>query len=646
MKRNVAAALLLAVAVPGVGLAQEQTVQQQFDAAAAARDAANWPEALRLFEALEARTRNPRTLALVRLRRGGVLIELGRLDEAETAIRQGLSALPADDAALNFDRFFALLNLGRLSEQQLDYPEALRRYREAIAVPVEETDRLIARRGLIQTQMFTDAAAALAEADSALQAAASGTAGRGVMGQLRTLKGRVLLNMGRFQDARRELEEAQRLLGGLTDRVDRADLIARSDLAIAALLEGRREDARRYLAYTGAGRFERGYIGLQSWQLPQCGDEVGTADVAVIEAYVTPDGSVGGVVPIYASRPGPSALIFARAVGRWLFSAEGANALPALFRSVVRVEVRCSDSDVLDRYDWGADDAIRRLAAVDAAWSAALSRATGQSPTSLRQALTARAGALPPRDTLAFLLALADKAGVPAAERETLLRRALPIVGELGLPADVLAATAMAIGREQMRQRPPARRSDPPDYDGLLALPQIARSAEAMAYVRLAEARRHYAFGELDQAAAIAAAARSLPEARTPGPLATQALEVEMAVAAARGNPDAARAAHAAMGPRADRCGLPVYRTRVAASSADFPREAQRWGFEGWALSTVTVDSNGRVVQARTSAAYPPFVFGDASRAIAERSPHARNYSPDGAPCPGASANVTFRLPG
>jgi len=643
-----AGAILLALVVPGSALGQEPTIQQRFDAATAAQDAGNWQQALRLLEALESRVgnRNLRTLALIRVRKGTVLFELGRFPEARAAVQLGLPGLPVNDASLNEDRFLGLLSLGRIAEHELDYPAALAQYRLAAAIPVRNSVRLLAYRGIVQTQTFTDAPAALRDVDIALQlAATTGEQRRPLTGQLRTLKGRALLNLGRYREARLELEEAQRRLGGLTQRVDRADVLARSDLAIAALLDRRPNDARRYLAYTGAGRFERGSIGVGSRDMPDCGPELAPDDVAVIEATVTADGSVVSVMPVYASRQGPSAFIFARAVSRWLFDPEGAQAVPALFRSAVRIEIRCSKTT--DPHDWSPDGAKAWLAALDQSWATVLSHSPARSTDALRAELARHDSAAAParREVLPLLLLLADRPGVPAPEREAFLRRALSVASEIDLPPGVIAAIACAILMERTRQAGISERFQSPDFAGILSLAEVARSPETAAYVRLAQARHHYVMNRLDEAAAIAAAVRALPAGQAPGPLATQALEIEMAVQGARGNLAAARAARAQMGPDAERCGLPAPRRRLGASSADFPNDAMRWGFEGWAASEVMVAPNGEVVESRTVAAYPPFVFGDASRRIADRSRHHQTFAADHAPCPGAGLTVHFRLP-
>jgi tetratricopeptide (TPR) repeat protein len=191
------AALLGATAVAAQTPAQP-TAQQQFDAASSALAADNWAEALRLFQALESRTREPRTLAIVRVREGSALVGLGRFDEAAALLRTSLPLLPEGDASLDEDRYTGLLTLGGIAERGLDYEEALRQYRLAAAVRLPELDKLPARRGIIQTLLFSDPDAALREADAALSIVTQDRGNEQLEGTLQTLKGRALLNLGRY----------------------------------------------------------------------------------------------------------------------------------------------------------------------------------------------------------------------------------------------------------------------------------------------------------------------------------------------------------------------------------------------------------------------------------------------------------------
>ena len=618
MKAWIAAAILAGAGTASAAVQPPQpgAVQQQFDAATAALDAGAWPEALRLLEALETRVRNPRSLAIVRTRKATVLIELGRLDEATEALRVSLPLLPADDPSLSADRYSGLLALGGIAERRFDYAEALRQYRLAVAVPVSEIDKLTARRGLIQTQLFSDPEAALREADAALAVlAAAAPRDRALQGSLQTLKGRALLNLARFAEARVELERSTRLLGDLTLRVDRADLLARSDLALAALLSHREDDARRYLAYTGAGRFERGALELTGLsEIPRCGGDLVPEDVAVIQAGVADDGSVAYAMPIYASRRGASALAFARAVANWSFDRESVARIPPFLRSVARFELRCTTVAPRDVHAENSFAAPARMAAADPAWETMLRRLSIGGLVTLRQELAAldRAAAPDPHSLLPVLVMLSRHGSVPRDEREMLLRRALPLAARQPNSAPLVASIALAIGFERSSQGPRTRR-DRPDFDALLAMPEVRDSPRAGAEIRLAQGRRLFADKEDARALALAAAVRDMPGLTRDDPLRAQALELIVAVQAARGDVAGARAAHEAIGPRARPCGLWPRQTGFGVSDADFPRDALRWGFEGWGMNELSVAADGSVAEARTLVAYPAFVFGAAA---------------------------------
>ena len=649
--RRAALALLCALAMPTMAGAQQPrpTVQQQFDAAEAAMQARNWADALRLLDALEARTgSNARTVGLVRVRRGIALVGLGRPDEAAEAIRLGLPALSATDATLSADRFRALLHLGLIAEQGLDYPEALRNYRLADALAISDVERLQLRRGMIQTQLFTDVEAALAEADATLRMVAAGAPdNRSLAGEVHTLKGRALLNLGRFAEARRELETAMRLLGNLTLRVDRADLIARSDLAIAALLAGDAEAARRYLAYTGAGQFERGYLTVTNTEPVQCGSGVAPEDVAVVEIFVAADGSVASAKPIYASRQGPSAVLLARTVRRWAFDARGTGAIPDLFRSVVRLEVRCSRLPPPGR-PIEDDAALDRLAAADPAWARAIEERRDRPAPGLREELARieRSEPASPRAVLPLVVLLAGRAEPSHVEREGLYRRALTIAAGLSAPPQVLASIALAIAVEQQAQREDRSVGySVTAYDGVLALPEIRGSPEAAAHVQLARARLLYWRGEAGQALALAAAVRAMPNLQSGDPLIAGALEIERVVHAGRGNREAARAAVESIGPGAERCGLWPRRLPLSVSSRDFPDDALRWGFEGFASAEMEIAETGRLTGTRTLFAYPPFVFGPSAARLAMRTSYEPSYIVGGGACALDRQTVFFRLP-
>ena len=117
-----------------------------------------------------------------------------------------------------------------------------------------------------------------------------------------------------YAEALDELRRAKDRLGGMSTRVDLADIVARSDLGIAALLAGREDEARRALAYAGAGYQQTGFDPGGRMEPPPCGNGLEPGDVAVVEFSIRNDGSVGYATPIYSSRHGEVAIAFAAAV--------------------------------------------------------------------------------------------------------------------------------------------------------------------------------------------------------------------------------------------------------------------------------------------------------------------------------------------
>lgn len=133
--------------------------------------------------------------------------------------------------------------------------------------------------------------------------------------------------------------------GGLTHRTSLDDVAARSDTAIVAVLAGDDADAKRYLAYTGAGRVPKEGFGYgASMRPPPCegGEGLRPDDVGVVEFSIDPDGNVIGAQPIYASRQGGGALTFAKAVSDWYWSPEDLKSIPPFYRTLTRLELRCS----------------------------------------------------------------------------------------------------------------------------------------------------------------------------------------------------------------------------------------------------------------------------------------------------------------
>jgi tetratricopeptide (TPR) repeat protein len=649
-----AAAATAALAASAAAASQQpaarapQSIQQQFDAATAAYEAGRFAEALTVLEALERRlAATPRSLAIVRVRRGQTLHRLDRNAEAEPILRAALPLLPAADASLSEDRFLGYLSLARISELRLDYREAAAQYRTAAAVDVPPDIKLALYRGLVQTQMFHDAPAALAAADEALRIAAATDPNDGeIRGTLRTLRGRVLLNMGRIPEARRELERATESLGGLGRRVNLRDITARSDLAIAALLARDPEAARRYLALTGAGRMERSMLPLTSrTPLPRCGAGLAPTDVAVLELAIRSDGTVAAATPVYASAQGDAAVRLARAALDWAWLPEQLKDMDPLFRAGVRMEVRCSN------WVGAGDESWAREREEAARWSAATSFPIEVRPARNLTVAEMRAdlAAAETRHSVASphllrpLVRLGWREDLPASERVGLIERALTIAIAARAPASYVAGLAISLAhaREEKDGRGGAS-----EFVALMDFPRLLNDPATAAEIYASAFDRLYSLGRERDAAAMLARLEAVP-GLAPDHSARIDLAARRAVlAAAAGSPGPA-AAFPAGSPSADSvCRVPPRRRRGTSSGDDFPNDAARWGFEGFAAAEAQVGDTGRPEKVRTVLAYPPFVFGEAAQGIVERFRFDPAAAPGGSACATVNQRVLFRLPG
>ncbi|HEY0012888.1 MAG TPA: hypothetical protein VGB79_08565 [Allosphingosinicella sp.] len=650
-----AATALAAAAAAAAASAQQparpaQTVQQQFDAASAASEAGRFAEALAILEALEQRlagARQPGSLAIVRVRKGEALIRLNRIAEAETALRASLPLLAAGDASLNEDRFLGYTALARVAELRLDYREAAAQYRTAAAIDVEPVVKLAVYRGLIQTQMFHDAPAALAAADEAIRLAAEVAPGDGeVEGPARTLRGRVLLNMGRIPEAREELERATRRLGGLGTRVNLRDIIARSDLAIAALLAGDRDEARRYLALTGAGRMPAADIPIaNNLSVPRCGNGLSPTDVGVVELSLREDGSVAFATPVYASVQGDAAVRLARAALAWSWRPEQVAALEPIFRSGVRVEMRCTNAlEHSSEYAAETRETMARWSAangVETEFSPARSLTRPQMQAELAAA-EAQHGASSPH-LLRHLLRLAAHDGLPAAEKAQLLERALPIAAAARAPGPYVAAIAMDLAGARADR--PRGGSYGDELAGVLRSPALLLDPSVAAAVHFDAFDRLFSAERNGEAAAVLAQLETVPGIA--GGPAQADLAARRALLALAGGDAAASSLLAGTGPvAASACRVPPQHRRGSGSNNDFPDAAIAWGFAGWTVTEAQVGAAGRPDPVRAVVAYPPFVFGEAAEGMIRRFRFAPAPEPGGSACATLNQRIRFELPG
>lgn len=649
----IAAALLTGSAVSAQQQPAAGSVQQDYDAATALDAGKDNAAALAAWEKLEPRTKpGSRSRAIVQVRRGGALFRLGRRDEALAMIRTGLAGLPTDDASLAEDRSKAHAMLGRIAADAFDYAGAAAEYAQAEKNAVVPADMLIALLGLSQAQIFTDPAAAgatLDRADAVLKTASVDNASRALFMRRRAM---LHMNQGDFEVARRDGKAAVQLLGGITNRTDLLDVSARSDTAIAALLGGHEEEAREYLAYTGAGRSTKGEFspGAQM-KAPDCGGEADLRpeDVGVVEFSIGDDGTVIQATPIYASGGGEKALAFARIVQDWWWNPEQIKTLPAFYRYNMRVEMRCSTA--FSRPSIGGELDSEAVAWLEGKGVTVAPDPERPGPATLaaqREALR-QADAGKGAESLAALgaiQALLTNAMVPDAEKKPLATRALAIATAAGAPAPVrlnYAMTMLTADAPDLWKPGRFRRAVEP----MLTDPVYAGDPQARAALRLMIADRDRKRGAeseplLRQVADDGALAAN-------DPLKVGALVRLASLAQARGDGTAARAAFDRTGLSANQCSIMDAPPKQLSSfgANDFPTDALRWGFEGWTQLQYDVKADGSVANARTLLSYPPFVFSKAGTKMFSAARYAKTYRPDGSlGCGATTQRVNFRLPG
>jgi hypothetical protein len=587
---------------------------------------------------------------VIRARKGRALFALGRWDEAAASLRLGLADLPAGDPSLNDDRYLALVELGELAQVELDYGQALESFRAAAPLMKDVADRSRAIKGLILAGMFYDAPAALAAADSALaEIDAAKLADKRMEALFRNLRGRVLLNRGRADEAKKELFRAVTLLGGLTTKVDAADIAARSDLAIAALRAGDDETAREYLAWTGAGQFRDAFPSGAEMNPPPCGEELAPDDVAVVEFSIRDDGSVGVAQPIYSSRQGPSALAFARAVKGWSWKPDEVGKIAPLVRAMTRVELRCTTSaERPSVFALLGNDVDDWLASRGFPTEPSEGRSDAGRLKPLQEEL-ARREAASGKDSLALLPVLANlirNAIVPNADKQAYLSRGLEIARREKAPAPVIAWFSIPSYSHFWERSTQTRYVAA--LRALAASPEVAGDPRASAAVRLELAESLYYSKRNADALAELRAVAATPGLGAHDPLRTAALIRTASLELGAGDAAGARQAFAASGLSADQCSLvdtPPRRKSGSISDSDFPAEALRWGFEGWVRTEWDVSAAGESVNVRATVSYPPFVFSQSAIRGFDRLRYEPTFRPNGGlACGGMSNRIRFMM--
>jgi tetratricopeptide (TPR) repeat protein len=650
--RYFVAGAMLAMTMP----AGAQTVQQRFDAATAKLDAKDAKGALADIETLETMlgaSAKPSevNLAITRAMKAQALVALGRADDARKAVDLALAGDRLNRPGLLPLRDSARLLKANLLEAALDHAGADALYLAVAESSTVPLTRAVALMGAARTEMFVDAAGALQRIDAALALAESDdSVGKSELANVLGLKGRILLNGGRNAAARDLLIRAVNLRGGLTPRTDLGDASLRADAGIAMLRLKQNDQARRYLAFSGAGQSKVQLPPPASSGLPACGGEsdLSPDDVAVVEFSITDDGRVVGPRPIFASRQGEMAYAFARAVGDWSWSPEEAAKVDLFYRITTRVELRCTNAvprpSVMAAFEEQAS-----------AWLASQSAPLLDDGTEAEQAalllksLAALPATAPSPKRLAAVAQLATNSTIAEEQGVQYAAEADRLAQALGAPEPVRFNYAMrAIWALHERTKSDrvlgVRRAQA--LTALLARPDF-RDPMVRATARVLVARAYASAKRTAEEIAALRAVTDDPALPERDPLKVAALVALANAEAAQNNLKAAAASYQRTGLSAQQCALlDSGAVEVATPFGSYPQSVLFWGFEGWTAFEYDVAADGHTRNVRAVVGYPPSVFASATTDLARTVRYRVSYRPAGdLACTAMTRRVRFTIP-
>lgn len=647
-------ALLLLGQAAAAPTSPQPSLQQRFEAATQAGLDGKCEQAIAMFEELERRPsviKNLPVAATISLRKGVCLIRIDRDEEGESIVRRALPQLIAGGNAYRDDVRDGYFRLGQLAAIRFDYAEALAQLGAALAVS-KDAERILPLMLMARIAAFDGGPQPLAYADEALALIRANPASKkDDLANGQALRARVLMNQGRHKEAYRELKAALAKSGGLTTRVSLGDIVTRSDLAIAAMLNDDREGARLYLAYTGAGRMKDAPFSRATYMSPPaCGGlaNLKPSDFAVVEFSLRDDGSVADVAPVYTTGGRAVALEFARTVSQWSWKPENVKAIPPFFRHGVRIELRCSAAaerpSLLAPLAAAAEEWTARLDGTPA--SAALASANTDTAV-VRGALQRERAAGNKAAVIALALWLGSNELVGETERVAHLDEAITLSRDAAVPQSV--RTRLAIARldslvasdRQWRRRQDGLRA-------LLADADVQSDPLSLATVRLLIAMP--VFGKREEADTPALLEMVVAEPRLPErhPLKVAALLQQADRFGRGGDLAGAQQAFAQTGLSEEQCALIGVRPKqqTGAWSEDYPEAALMMRFEGWVQTEFDIAADGSTARQRAIASYPPFIFNDAATGVLKNIRYERSYRPEGGvACSASSESVNFRLP-
>jgi len=646
-------------ASPAAASTGKSTLQQRFDAATTAWDEGNCAAVLPLLTTLAAEPAvKPGTLPanLIGLRRGYCLIQTGKADVGEPMLADALPRLKNASVDLSADIVMGETALGNQAMARWDRDTALAHYRTALALLKGEARApLLVRIAMVTMFDRTNTAIDAANEGLALQAGKA-KPDKIMEARWHTLIGRTLLNQGDIQGGYAHLTQALSRMGGLDTTVSLEEAMLRQDLAQAALLTHRNEEARRYMAMSGAGRIAgSAFAKAAVLDAPTCGPDTGLSpdDMAVIEFAVDSDGQVIGAQPVYSTAGYAKATALARAVSQWRWKPEDAASLPQFFRYSARVEVRCTRSE-------GSASVVTPALGVIHSWTsqqlgAAIPGRRDDWPAWLALAEAARTSGNAASE-LAARVELLPVDLRNAEDQIASVDRALSLLGDPAVPAPVrnLSRVLLMQGRANaLREKRHQSRGYAQPIDGAVAAladePAIAADPLAQSTALLLAVPARPSAADAVRVTAMVMHVANDDRLPTHHPL-RQYAQLRLANDFARqGNMVEAQRRFLSTGLTETQCALigpkPVV-TQVDTASA-YPTSAIEWGMEGWTISEFDILADGRTSGTRILASYPPFVFDESATQMMSKARYQSSFRPTGmSGCSAKVEPITFSIPG
>ncbi len=643
--------LTLAFSVQVQAQVQAKTAQQIFDDGSTALADRRFDDALKSFEELEKKSiKDKNVQSSILIRKGEALAQLGRNLEAQ---KNFITALDQIDQTLpNYAADILIANkfLASMAYNRYDYAAAGDYYLRAAEFADGPAAKLNIMAGAIAVLMFVDTNKALEIAMQTNETAQSDKSiDKDIRAQSAMLLGRAHLNMQQFAEARTQFGKAVSMLGGLTQSVYINDIQARSDHATASALLDDPDTMRRYLSYTGAGRFEgSAFLKASDVSLPACdpAKDIFPDDVVIVEFGISSNGTVTYSRPIYSNKPQKIAVLFAQAVKNWSWMADDVANIEPFYRALTRLELRCTQETPPQPtpHSFLSENIVVWLGKEN------IEPQNGMSDAAFALKLTEQLAsfgnnkpyAKQPKKAVSTWLALSKNAAFTYDKQAEFLNLAIDRANAISAPVEVLALL-------QLQKPFDDRDASLEHLKRMIAQPEFHENAIIRAILNLTindyEKRgknSEYVIGLLQEVI-------DDPELQGKHPLKIGAQIRLASLYQQLGAEDSARTAFQATGLSAGQCAAVDARPKLLSSgylSSLYPSNMLHMGITGFTKAEYDITADGTVVNERIVMAYPPFGFTKASEKIIAKGSYEKSYRPDGGlGCSTATNFIQFKTP-